>query len=122
MTRIKKTSLDDIPRVDRIVFVIAPMSTQGEFSFDGEGEAASEGYTRWVAGRKMAAEELARRLNLPLQHQVEVWLTGGIRLRGKLQLQEEMLFIEEDRVRHLGLRVDNVPFAMREMESCVRLD
>jgi hypothetical protein len=39
-------------------------------------------------------------------------------LRGKLQLQEEMLFIEEDCVRHLGLQVDQVPFTIREMESC----
>jgi hypothetical protein len=32
------------------------------------------------------------------------------------------MFIEEERVRHLGLRVDNFAFAYREMESCVRLD
>jgi len=70
----------------------------------------------------MAAEELARRLGLPLGHQVEVWRYGGIRLRGKLRLQEEVLFIEEERLRHLGLVVDQVAFAYREMESCVRLD
>ncbi|HYT61509.1 MAG TPA: hypothetical protein VEL06_15135 [Haliangiales bacterium] len=93
---------------------------QGEFDFDTE--AAGEGYSRWLAGRKLAAVELARRLNLPLNREVEVWLVGGIRLRGKLQLQEEMLFIEEDRVRHLELQVDHVSFTIREMESCVRLD
>jgi hypothetical protein len=43
-------------------------------------------------------------------------------LRGKLRLQEEVLFIEEERLRHLGLVVDQVAFAYREMESCVRLD
>ena len=93
---------------------------QGEFDFDAE--AAGEGYSLWLAGRKLAAVELARRLNLPLNREVEVWLVGGIRLRGKLQLQEEMLFIEEDRVRHLELQVDHVSFTIREMESCVRLD
>jgi hypothetical protein len=41
------------------------MSTQGEFSFDAG--AAGEGYSRWLAGRKLAAVELARRLNLRLQ-------------------------------------------------------
>jgi hypothetical protein len=96
------------------------MNAQGEFDFDAG--AAGAGYSRWLAGRKMAAVELARRLNLPLNHEVEVWLLGGIRLRGKLQLQEEVLFIEEDCVRHLGLQVDQVPFTIREMESCVRLD
>ena len=96
------------------------METQGEFDFENAHD--DQGFTRWVTARKLAAAELARRLNLPLSHEVEVWLVGGIRLRGKLRLQEEMLFIEEDRVRHLVLQVDNVPFTMREMESCVRLD
>jgi len=75
-----------------------------------------------VAGRRVAADELARRMGLPLGHEVEVWLVGGVRLRGKLRLVENLLFIEEDRVRHLELMVDRVPFAYREMESCIRLD
>ena len=70
----------------------------------------------------MAVEELARRIHLPLGHQVEVWLYGGIRLRGKLRLREEILSIEEDSVRHLELAVDKVSFTYREMESCVRMD
>jgi hypothetical protein len=96
------------------------MNPQSEFNF--ETTAPESGYAQWLTGRRMAAEELARKINLPLGHQVEVWLVGEIRLRGKLQLQEEILFIEEDRVRHLGLRVDHVPFNYREMVSCVRLD
>ncbi len=96
------------------------MSTEGEFNF-GAG-SPGEGHSRWLAERKLATVELARRLNLPLQHEVEVWLIGGIRLRGKLQLSEEMLFIEDDYLRHLELQVDLVPFKLAEMESCVRLD
>ena len=96
------------------------MSEQGEFDFDAGSTGA--GYSHWLAVRRIASADLARRLNLPLNHKVEVWLLGGIRLRGKLQLQEEMLFIEEDCVRHLVLQVDHVPFTIREMESCVRLD
>jgi len=53
---------------------------------------------------------------------VEVWLYGGIRLRGPLRLQEEMIFIDEERVRHLELVVEHVRFTYREMESCLRLD
>ncbi|HEV2331087.1 MAG TPA: hypothetical protein VGY56_20075 [Verrucomicrobiae bacterium] len=97
------------------------MTMQGEFNFDAAA-GRDGGYSRWLAGRKLSALELARRLCLPLNHDVEVWLTGGVRLRGKLRLQEEMLFIEEDSVRHLRLQVDHVSFAIREMESCVRLD
>jgi hypothetical protein len=96
------------------------MSRQGEFNFAAGG--SDTGYAKWLAGRKVAVEELGRRLGLPLGHRVEVWQVGGVRLRGNLRLQEDVLIIEEERVRHLGLLVDGVPFEMREMESCVRLD
>jgi len=96
------------------------VNNQSEFEFGTGG--TDQGYTQWLAGRRVAAEDLARRMNLPLGHQVEVWLYGGIRLRGKLRLQEEVLFIEEERVRHLELVVDRVAFTYRDMESCVRLD
>lgn len=95
------------------------MTSQGEFDFDA---AASDGYSRWLTGRKKSAQELAQKLNLPLFHQVEVWLVGGIRLRGKLTLHEEFLFVEEEQLRHLPLKVDHVIFHIHEMESCVRLD
>ena len=93
---------------------------QGELNFESAGQ--SEGYTKWVTARSLAAVELARRMNLPLGHQVEVWLCGGVRLRGQLRLQEEVLFVAEESVRHLPLKIDRVAFTFREMESCVRLD
>ena len=96
------------------------VNSQGEFDFDAG--ATESGYTKWLAGRRVTLQELARRINLPLGRQVEVWLYGGVRLRGKLRLQEEILFIEEERVRHLPLVVDKVPFTYRDMESCIRLD
>jgi hypothetical protein len=96
------------------------MNAQDEFDFDAGN--AGGGYTRWLAQRREALVELARQINLPLNHPVEVWLTGGIRLRGKLQLQEEKLFLTEEHLGPLALRVDQVPFSISEMESCVRLD
>ena len=93
---------------------------QPEFNFEAGG--GCDGHTRWLAGRRLAARELARRMNLPIGHQVEVWLIGGVRLRGQLRLREELLFIEEERTRHLELVVDGVSFACREMESCCRLN
>lgn len=99
---------------------MVPMSAQREFNFRRTG--SDEGYTAWITTRRVAVEEMARRINLPLGHQVEIWLRGGVRLRGKLRLQEEALFIEEDSARHLGLMVERVAFTYREMESCVRLD
>lgn len=96
------------------------MNAQGEFDF-GSG-SAGEGHARWLAQRKLAVGELARQINLPIGHPVEVWLVGGVRLRGKLQLQEEKLFWGQHDVQNLGLLVDHVPFSLQEMESCVRLD
>ena len=93
---------------------------QGELNFTSG--TASEGYTKWLACRQVGARELARKINLPLGHPVEVWLYGGVRLEGKLSLREEIMFIEEEKVRHLELSVDGVSFTYREMESCVRLD
>ena len=98
---------------------LAP-NAQGEFNFGSNG--AETGYVKWMASRHASAVELARRMNLPIGHRVEVWLYGGIRLRGELRLQEEMLFVEEERVRHMELVVDHVRFTYRDMESCLRLD
>jgi hypothetical protein len=96
------------------------MSAQGELNF--EVKKGEDGFTNWMTARQIAAEELARQLNLPVGHQVEVWLTGGIRLRGKLCLGEDLFFVNEELAPHMPLVVDNVPFTLREMESCVRLD
>jgi hypothetical protein len=65
---------------------------QGELCFEANGP--DEGYTKWVALRQMAAEAAAQKLNLPLGHPCEVWLRGGIRLRGTLRLAREVLYIE----------------------------
>jgi hypothetical protein len=97
------------------------MSGQGELNFDAAA-ASESGFTNWMNARQMATEELARKLNLPVGHEVEVWLSGNIRLRGKLRLGEEMLFVNEENARHMVMVVDKVPFTLREMESCVRMD
>jgi hypothetical protein len=93
---------------------------QGQLDFQsGQG---TDGYSAWVAVRQMAVEAAAQKLNLPVGHSAEVWLRGGIRLRGKLHLASDVLFIEEDRVRNLALELDGVTFKYAEIESCVRLD
>ncbi len=65
--------------------------------------------------------QLANQRNLPLGHSVEVWLRGGIRLRGTLRLREEILFVPNDQ-HGLQLTVDGVKFNDGEMESWVRRD
>lgn len=96
------------------------MSEQAEFKFDTS--AGSNGYQRWVTARRTIAEELGRRLNLPLGHRVEVWLRDGLRLRGELRFKDEFLIIEEDRLRKLVLVTDGVTFTYPDIESCVRVD
>jgi hypothetical protein len=96
------------------------MEQQGQLGF-AEGDSG-EGYAKWIATRQMAAETAAEKLNLPIGHQAEIWLRGGIRLRGMLRLDAQLLFIEEDRVKTLPLVLDGVTFTYSEVESCVRLD
>ncbi len=95
------------------------MNTQGQFNFE---TATGNGYSQWITSRQLAVKDLARRVQLPINRKVEVWLQGGIRLRGKLKLKEEMLFFSEENLRHLELTIEGVPFTYREMESCVTLD
>jgi hypothetical protein len=97
-----------------------PAELQGELDFHASG--AVDGQAKWVALRRMGAEAAARQLNLPVGHRAEVWLRGGSRLRGTLRLVNEVLFIEEERIRQLALVLDGVTFTCAEMESCVRLD
>jgi hypothetical protein len=96
------------------------MQLQREFSFQDGG--ADAGYANWVAVRQMAAHEAAQRLNLPVGREAEVWLRGGIRLRGKLRLLNDLLFVEEHQIKNLPLTLDGVPFTCAEIESCVALD
>jgi len=94
--------------------------SQPELNFDvGFGSA---GYTAWHEDRRAAQRRLGQELGLPLGHIVEVWLKGGIRLRGPLRLRENLLFLDTPSALHVELTVDNVVFRPQEMESCVRLD
>jgi hypothetical protein len=95
------------------------VNTQGQFNFEN---ATADGYSQWITSRQFAVKDLARRVQLPINRRVEVWLQGGVRLRGKLKLKEELLFFSEENLRHLELTIDGVPFTYREMESCVTLD
>jgi hypothetical protein len=97
-----------------------PGERQLEIAFGSD--PAERGFAQWQGQRRQAKKELARRMGLPLEHQVEVWLRNGIRLRGNLRLSEEKLFIQEVNEASLSLLVDNVPFTSAEIESCVRLD
>lgn len=96
------------------------MSAQSELEF-GSPEGSS-GYDTWLAQRKRVVAELAKRFNLPVGHPVEIWLTGGVRLRGVLHLNDKFLFADETRPEDLQLRVDGVPFTPRDIESFVRQD
>ena len=94
--------------------------SQPELPFDAT--APLSGYDRWRDERRAAKVELGKRLGLPLGHQVEVWLHGNVRLRGRLELAEEKLFLPEDNNLHLQLAIGRTRFEAGEIESCVRAD
>ncbi len=93
-----------------------------QLGFDFDSSSPNDGVSAWRDQRLSARRQLARTLGLPLDHPVEVWLRGNIRLTGTLRLREETLFVDERPGPKLELEVDGVPFAPGEMESCVRLD
>ena len=93
---------------------------QPEFDFASNG--SEEGFASWRRQREEAVREWARSMGLPIHHPVEVYLAGGIRLRGELRLKEERLFMEERRDFEVELEVAGVAFQPKEIESCVRLD
>lgn len=93
---------------------------QPELSFDTT--TTKSGYDRWQAERRVAKLSLAKRLGVPLGHQVEVWLIGEVRLRGRLELAEEKLFVPEGNDPHLRLTIGHASFEAGEIESCVRAD
>jgi hypothetical protein len=79
------------------------------------------GLEEWQERRRQALRALAAKLGLPLGHEVELWLQNDLRLRGRLELKEQKLFIEDTRDLGLELRVGAVTFTSREIQSCVRL-
>jgi hypothetical protein len=93
---------------------------QLEINFDSPQD--QQGYDQWQAHRRLAKHLLAQKLGLPIGYKVEVWLKGDIRLRGVMQLKEELLFVEVERDFNLELVVDGVSFTAAEIASCIRLD
>ena len=95
-------------------------SDQFEFAFS-EGSPEALGAMPWRAEWMRAAEELCRRLAVPLNDRAEVRLIQGPILRGRLCLAEEQLWPDGDRHR-LALRIGQTTFRLGEMESVLRLD
>jgi hypothetical protein len=91
---------------------------QDEFEF---GAAAPTAIDKWRTEQQRQRQELARNLGLPLGKEVEVWLRGGVRLRGALRLADAMLLHTNATVENTPFEVSAVRFKYSEMESCVRL-
>lgn len=93
---------------------------QGELNFDKQGTPGTDGIALWHKQREKDLLELAKRLGLPVGQNVEVWLRSGVRLRGRLQLHEDMLIhsMEDESSK---FAVDGIPFLTAEVESCVRI-
>lgn len=85
---------------------------QIEFGFGGGGQ--TDGYRAWMREREEGMKEMARRLGLPVGHEVEVWLKDGTLLKGRLLLREYRSNVE--------LMIGQVGFSVSEIEACVRVD
>jgi len=102
------------------------MTDQGEFFFPEEPAepdplAKAAAPSPWRAEWVQRAGELERQLGMPLNCQVEVRLTQGPVLRGKLFLEEEGLWPEGNRHRVL-MRIGRTTFRLGEIESVIRIE
>ncbi|MBM3880568.1 MAG: hydrogenase maturation protease [Verrucomicrobia bacterium] len=93
-----------------------------ELDFTDDAKPKTDGLERWRQDRDRALAATAEKLGLPLGRNVEVWLHDGVRLRGKLELCDLELFTDTLPRSRIGLLIDNVPFTLGDLESCVRLD
>ncbi len=86
------------------------------------GDENANGYVTWQQQRTGVVNRLGQLSGLPLNHWVELTLRDGVRLKGKLRLREEKLFVEETDARGLELVIDGFEFRSTEVETCLRLD
>ena len=93
---------------------------QGEFDFAAAGRPV--GLTAWQEARRQAARAVAEKLGLPLDQNVEVRLSDGVVLQGRLRLREETLFLEHVDTANVELAIGRATFRHSEIEACVRLD
>ena len=91
-----------------------------QFELNFQAQPGS-GLDAWHAEQQRQRELLARELRLPLGKEVEVWLHGGVRLRGKLQVDEVVLVHVQATLENTRFQVTGVPFTYAEIESCVAL-
>jgi hypothetical protein len=95
-----------------------PEVTQLNFEFTG---GACDGLALWREQRRDLFRRLSLELGLPLGFSCEVILGTGIQLRGRLELEEEGLFLTATRG-DANLRIGKVTFSIAEVVDCVRID
>jgi hypothetical protein len=93
---------------------------QPELNFNAP---SSGGYELWLKQRQSFIADITDRLGYPIGHRVEVWLKGGVMLRGKLAVREETIHWSEVR-KGVGieLAIGRTTFPIAHIDSCVRLD
>jgi len=92
---------------------------QDELSFSGSGP---DGLKAWYDQRDADRRQLARDVGMPIGHPVEIELADGTILTGKLELAENLLWIEAGRRLDLELRIGACNFRVRDVARCVRKD
>jgi len=92
---------------------------QKELEFSATGP---DGLQAWYDRREADQRQLSRDLGLPIGREVELELSSGEILKGKLQLAENLLWIDPGRRLDQLLTIGRCTFKVREVARCVRLD
>ena len=93
---------------------------QLDLDFGQASTGNSNGHATWTSQRQESIRQLAIKLGLPIDHEVNVLLVDGVHLTGTLQLATEQLWVEQTRDLDLELRIGRCTFRVREIESCAR--
>lgn len=97
------------------------MQQEFDFSRTADAHASIDPVDTWRSARKRELLELSKSLGLPLGKSVEIWLKGGVRLRGTLGLREEAPSYAGITAQNAVFEIDGVPFQAGDLESCVTL-
>ena len=94
---------------------------QAEFNFAATPPIVADGLLAWREQFQRQQTELGKALGLPIGSEVEVWLQGGIRLRGHLNFAGENLINAGATLENTRFEIGRTKFTYTDIESCVRL-
>ena len=97
-------------------------SEQQELDFNAPRSDLWDGINHLEIEMLKERRELAVKMGLPLDRQVEVTLSDGRTLKGLMKVHERDLFIPQKRSADILIEIGTIVFRACDISSCLRLD